>query len=645
MMEVSEIDYVLSSVIDYAIGIIRMRVIDKPILFTVNVQPDVPEHLIGDEMRIKQMLINLLSNACKYCEEGFIRFNVEHEVIDAQTIMLHMEVADSGIGIREENMGKLFSDFIQIGEAVENKSVEGTGLGLAVTKGFAVAMGGDVTVESEHGKGSVFKISIPQKLNVSNDEKFAQIDKSVKQPYVLIYETREIYLESLAVTMNSLGVKYKIATNQSNFYEEILNKKYNFVFVSSFSYDGSKKVFRKLEPYDFTTVLVAEYGELTIDTDNVKTLTMPAHAADIADLLNNNKNGGHKGKKKGSKFIAPSARVLIVDDINTNLIVAQGLMSPYKMTIDLCKSGMEAIDLVQTNEYDIIFMDHMMPEMDGIEAAARIRALDGSYYQKLPLVALTANAVSGMKEMFLKNGYQDFLAKPIDINILDSILERWLPGDKLESFTGAEKTAESELPSFRIEGIDVEAGIYMTGGSAENYLKTLSIFRDDGIDKIDVIREKVESENLGDYAIHVHALKSALASIGAAKMSSIARALEAAAKNNDKTFIVKNNEKFLEELTMLLESIKLAVASVKMTKKNNDGEVDVGFIIEQAGMLKTALNVLDMEKVDEVLALIRTKSDGEIDKILDEISNNVLICEYDTAEELTGTLVRLVNEE
>ncbi|MCL2071704.1 MAG: ATP-binding protein [Oscillospiraceae bacterium] len=647
MMEVVPFDYRLSSLVDYAISIIRMRVIDLPILFTANVNPNIPEHLIGDEMRLKQMMLNLLSNACKYSNGGFVKLDINHEFIDDRTIMLNIAVEDSGVGIKPEDIDRLFSDFVQIGEAVGHRGVEGTGLGLAITRGFAIAMGGDVSVKSEYGVGSVFTISVPQKIDKTKEtELFARVDDKRKDVSALIYETREIYVDSLVDSINSLGVSYNLAKTQSDFVEKVERKSYDFAFVSSFFYDSAKKVLHKLGRNDTKLILVSEYGGPAVETDYTKTIAMPAHTGDIADVFNGNVKSGCHGGKKGAKFIAPLARVLVVDDINTNLMVAQGLMSPYKMMIDLCKSGKEAIELVQSRDYDIVFMDHMMPEMDGVEATSRIRSLKSdtkkgrarNYYKKLPFVALTANAISGMKEMFLKNGFDDFLAKPIDVNILDTIIERWLPDDKKENVVASEN-ADGGLPSFKIEGVDVGTGIYMTGGDANNYLKTLSIFRDDGLEKIDVIRKCVEADDFQLYATHVHALKSASGSIGAAKVSNLARSLEVAAKNDDREFVAKNTERFLEELTMLLESIKLAVQSMSVVKKESDGELDVEFVTEQAAILRQAIDVFDMERVDSVITVLRAKSDEATDRILDEISNNILICEYDRVIELTEQLV------
>jgi signal transduction histidine kinase/HPt (histidine-containing phosphotransfer) domain-containing protein/FixJ family two-component response regulator len=659
MMEIIPADYTLSDLLDYAIEIIRMKVIDLPILFIANVESNIPEFLIGDEMRVRQMLLNLLSNSCKYCEKGFVKLTVNHVIVDQETIMLCLEVEDTGIGIKEKNIGKLFGDFVQLGEAVGEKEVEGTGLGLAITRGFAVAMGGDITVESEHGVGSTFKISIPQKINTAKMAKdsyggvFARVDDVHKSLSILIYETREVYAHSLVESINSLGIGCSLATAQSDFIVAVKQKSYDFVFVSSFSYDGAKKVFKKLGIENVKLVLIAEYGEIAIETDSTKTLTMPAHTADIADILTKRSRVRDAQKSEdGSRFVAPTARALVVDDINTNLIVAQGLLSPYKMAVDICKSGKEAIELVQKNDYDIIFMDHMMPEMDGIEATAKIRALvpppeskrTSEYYKTLPFVALTANAVSGMKEMFLKNNFDDFLAKPIDVSILDSILERWLPENKLDTFMVKEENDVEkglDLPMFRIEGVDVENGIYMTGGDSGNYLKTLGIFREDGIEKVEAIRQCVESQDLQLYAIHVHALKSASASIGAAKVSNLARSLEVAAKNKDISYIIKHNEKFLEELVMLLESIKIAMASQSASvakAAEAKGAVDVKLIAELSRKLRQAIDIFDMEEVDAVLIKLREETQGKTLKIVESISNNILICEYDRANELAERL-------
>ena len=650
MVEIVPVDYNLSALINHAINITRMKIIDAPILFTAYVEPSIPECLFGDEMRLKQMILNLLSNACKYCERGFVHMNVTFERLDEDTLSLIIAVEDSGIGIKTENMDILFGDFVQLGEAVGNKGVEGTGLGLAITRGFCHAMGGGITAESEYGVGSTFTISVPQKIQQTQPgqetKPFAAVDAIHKASTVLIYDTREVYTRSLETLVKSLELKYDVAYTQSEFVTLIEQNRYDFVFVPSFAAEGAKLVAHKLERNDIIFVLVAEYGEQVIENEFTRTLIMPAHTADIADIFNNCTKGGKRKSQTNAQFIAPTARVLVVDDINTNLKVAQGLLTSYKMEIDLCTNGFTAIELVQKHEYDMVFMDHMMPEMDGVETTSKIRNLpvpegkSKSYYKQLPFVALTANAVSGMREMFLKNGFDDFLPKPIDVVLLNTILERWLPKSKLESATVVAMVDDS-IPSFRIEGVDVDTGIYMTGGNARNYLKTLSIFREDGIDKLEVLRKCIETDNMHLYAIHVHALKSASASIGAAKVSNLARLLEAAAKNNDRIFVIKNTERFLEELAMLLESIKIAVASVELPKRDPDAKVDLKVVSEQVERIRAAAKVYDTGELDLAVATLRNVADKNMDKIIDEIAANVLVSEFDRACELAEQLLAI----
>ncbi|MCL1881261.1 MAG: ATP-binding protein [Oscillospiraceae bacterium] len=670
MMEINPFNYSLQSLLNYAIGITRTKIVELPILFVADVCPTIPDTLIGDEIRIRQMLLNLLSNACKYNERGFVKLVVSNERIDNTTIMLYFEVHDSGIGIKPENLDKLFGDFVQLGESVGKRDVGGTGLGLAITRGFTEAMNGKIEVESEYGKGSIFKIAIPQIVDLSQIVKpFACIDDICQTTSVLLYETRELFVKSLTLSLERLGIEYILVSDQIEF-TKILEKRqeaggiFDFIFISSFVFDTTEKLIRSLKWDKMLIVLIAEYGEIAVENDAVKTLFMPAHTANIAALFNNKTEEESGNRRQGAKFIAPNARALVVDDINTNLIVAQGLLSAYQLQIDTVNSGQEAIDAVQVKEYDIVFMDHMMPEMNGIEAVAHIRgfATDDSelnYFRKLPIISLTANAVSGVREMFLKNGFHDFLAKPIDINLLENILEKWLPQEKLEdqiTFMGsgadAEQIAESEiaLKVLRIKGVDVESGVYMTGGEISNYLNTLTIFKNDGDRAINVIRECAKDEDFSLLGTHVHAMKSASASIGAVRVSNMAKNLENAAKNNDGDFISQNVEKFLEELSMLLEGINVSLTALRVARTSRrqlsgiKAKINPTVVIEQAKRLKIAIDAFDMEEIDATIDVLKKQvgTDNELETLVEEIAGNVLICEFEKVETLADELVKSV---
>ncbi|MCL2284304.1 MAG: response regulator [Fibromonadales bacterium] len=311
-LTISPGNYQLSSLINDVINIIKVRISSSGLQFKVNIDHDMPNELFGDEARVRQVLLNVLGNAVKYTKEGFVSFSVSGKM-ENDVVFLDIEVADSGIGIKQEDIKNLFNDFVRVNLTV-NKNIEGTGLGLTITKSLVNAMGGSIEVYSEYGKGSTFTIKLPQKI-------------------------------------------------------------------------------RSLEPI----------AEISSTEEEVRI---------------------------EERFIAPAARILVVDDMKVNLMVAEGLLKPYKMQIELCESGAEAIDRIAARNYDLVFMDHMMPEMDGVEATKRLRELGHG----LPVIALTANAISGMKEMFLSNGFNDFLSKPIDLSKLNILLKKWIPKGKQESY-------------------------------------------------------------------------------------------------------------------------------------------------------------------------------------------------------------------
>jgi signal transduction histidine kinase/HPt (histidine-containing phosphotransfer) domain-containing protein/FixJ family two-component response regulator len=623
-LEIVETEYQFASLINDVISIIRMRVIDKQIFFTTNIDCDIPGRMIGDEIRLRQILLNLLSNAFKYCDRGFISIHASCEEAGNGAATMVFDISDSGIGIKPEDRGKLFSDFVQL-DKVAHREVEGTGLGLVITKSLCEAMGGSIEVYSVYGEGSTFTVRIPQK--VVSAERFARVEDPGSKN-VLIYETRLPYSSSIICSIDNLGVGCTLVSNQSRFLEELNKNNYTHVFVSSFLFESTEKIVKNLG-IDTLVVLLAEYGESAVNTDGVKTLEMPVHSISIANLLNGATDAAYAENPQATPFMAPSARILIVDDLMTNLRVAEGLMLPYKMQIDVCQSGAEAIELVKGKAYDIVFMDHMMPEMDGIEAAAKIRCLDGGEYKNLPVVALTANAVSGVKEMFLRNGFNDFLAKPIEMMKLHAILDTWLPKDKKEPYTADEK--DESAPAFEIAGIDVRTGVQLTGGNERNYLRALMAFYKDGVDKLSQLNESFERGDTKAYAACAHAVKGAGASVGAVKLSSFAKALELAAKNENLNYIKMNHETFMDEFKALLGNIRYVVTP-EAKPESGGAAPDTEFLKERLKKLRDALVEFDIEAADGALSeLLAEPLDAATGEMLERVSNKILICEYDQA--------------
>ncbi|MCL2122695.1 MAG: ATP-binding protein [Desulfovibrionaceae bacterium] len=638
-LEIVPGDYLFSSLLNDVVSIIRMRAVDSPIRFVVNIDSDIPNALFGDEIRVRQVLLNLLSNAVKYTEKGFVSFTAIGEIIDESTVCLTMEVADSGKGIKQEDIGKLFEDFTQI-DLVHNKGIEGTGLGLAITWNILKAMHGSISVHSEYGKGSTFTVTLPQTMRTR--EKLASVENP-QEKSVLVYERREIYANSIVCTVDNLGVQCRLVVNDDDFYAKMARRDYPFVFVSSTLYANAKKILSQLGS-QAKIVLLAGFGETLADS-NVSHLAMPVHAISVANILNGVADSFMYDTHEAfvAKFTAPEAKVLVVDDINTNLKVAEGLLLPYHMQLTLCKSGPEAIELIKSNHYDLVFMDHMMPGMDGIEATSQIRTLGGEepYYASVPIIALTANAVVGTREMFLKNGFNDFLPKPVDMTKLNAVLEKWIPQEKQQKLTEREKAAavkecDADM-GIAITGLDVNTGIAMTGGILKNYVQALAVFHQDGLEKIEEIRTCLETENLPLYVTYVHALKSAAASVGAGDLSDAAKSLEAAGRRGDMSFIKTHSTPFLLALEALLHNIREALPD---RGGERQGAVNLEILKAELVKLKTALDAFDSAAIDAAVNnLQKFTQAADIGASVENILHNTLIGEYGDAVLLINALL------
>jgi CheY-like chemotaxis protein len=539
-------------------------------------------------------------------------------------------------------LDKLFKAFVQV-DKVKNKGVEGTGLGLAIINSILKAMGGEVSVASEYGKGSTFTVTLPQKFRDSTAHAVVG-DKGGKN--VLIYERRDLYANSVVNTIKNLGVSCTPVDGEAALDEKVADGKHNFIFTAPALYERTKNVLQKHKS-SAAVVLLAEFGDAIADK-NVTLLSMPAYSVTVANVLSGASDNSHYGAKAESftRFIAPDARALVVDDTSTNLRVAEGLLAPYKMRVDLCRSGPDAIEAVQVERYDIVFMDHMMPGMDGLEATKRIRALYGEQYRKLPIIALTANAVAGAKDMFLNEGLNDFISKPIDIPKLNAVLDKWIPREKRKS--PAELIAAGEdgggddidVRRFKIDGVDVEKGLAISGGKGAHYIRTITMFYEDGFEKIKEIRNCFETGDMQLYATHVHGLKSASASIGAAEVSEMAKALEAAYRENNRVYIDGHNTKFLMELEALLHNIGNLLSEVEAKTKKEGGNVDTEALEAELSKLKKALENFDSETIDSATnALVEYEQTEHFGERVKGILQNVLIGEYDDALNLIDALL------
>jgi signal transduction histidine kinase/CheY-like chemotaxis protein/HPt (histidine-containing phosphotransfer) domain-containing protein len=479
--------YQISSFINDTANINMVRIGSKPIRFKLSVDENIPVALIGDELRIRQILNNLLSNAFKYTREGTVELSVGFEEKTEDSLYLVCTVKDTGIGIRAEDISKLFSAYNQV-DSKSNRLIEGTGLGLSISKNLVEMMEGSISVESEYGTGSSFTVRLRQGIAVSEP----------------------------------LG----------------------------------KDAVKALETFHFAAA---------------------------------------RERRRGPRFKMPYARVLVVDDVQINLDVAQGMMLPYGLTVDCVLSGSEAIRLLREEKihYDAVFMDHMMPGMDGIEAVRIIREeINSGYARTVPIIALTANAIIGNEEMFLSAGFQAFLSKPIDSVKLDTVLGKWVRNKEKEAAlsAAAPESVSAEAAGRAVpvppaaagpavfippDGLDYGLGLSRFGGRTDTFLRILASYASDLPELLDKVRPAtdnpaLEGAALDGYITSIHGLKGACRGVAAMKLGGMAEELEMAAKRGDTAFTASRNGAFIKAAEQFHAELKksLAAASVPVPERH-----------------------------------------------------------------------------
>ena len=520
-MEIIPVEYDFSSDINDLVNMISPRAEQKGLSMIVNVNSELPHILYGDDIRIKQCILNILTNAVKYTEEGSVTMNIGYEKIDEDNIYLCAEVVDTGIGIKEEDIKKLYTPFERI-EEERNRTIEGTGLGMNIVKQLLSLMDTQLEVKSIYGEGSNFKFRVKQKV----------------------------------VKWEPIG--------------------------------------------DFTLAYKKSIDER---------------------------------KKYEVSFRAPDADILVVDDTEMNLTVIRGLLKQTVIRVDTAASGYQALEMVKNKKYDVIFLDHRMPKMDGIETLVRMRELPDNLNIDTPCISLTANAVSGAREEYITAGFRDYLSKPVDGEKLERMLIEYLPKDKVflpeskeyiaagsilktgnlidENVQNDENVdnngdkdvidAELELDQIKkYRGIDVEVALNNCG-SIEVLKNVINQFRDSIDDKSNEIEEYEQNGDIENYTILVHALKSSSRLLGAIELSEKARMLEEAGDDNK----IDEIKKGTPELLMLYRNYK-----DNLKDESVEVETDLPLIPEEelqeiVGALREFVEAFDYNSADEAMNALK----------------------------------------
>jgi signal transduction histidine kinase/DNA-binding response OmpR family regulator/uncharacterized protein YoxC len=528
-LELVPIKYEVASLINDIVQLNYIRYESKPIEFILEVDPNIPSLLVGDELRIKQILNNLLSNSFKYTDQGHVTLSVNAECVGRGGVVLVtlvFQVIDTGQGMTPEQISKLFDEYTRF-NLEANRTTEGAGLGMTITKNLIDLMYGKINIKSAVGEGTTVTIRLPQKTD-------------------------------------GIGIRSVIGKEMT---ENLRRFKH-----------GNTLQFKKFQ-------ISHEY--------------------------------------------MPYGSVLIVDDVETNLYVAKGLMVPYGMKIDLATSGFEAIDKVKEgNVYDIIFMDHMMPKMDGMETTKKLREIGYRH----PIVALTANALAGQAEVFLNNGFDGFISKPIDIRQLNVTLNKMIRDKQPLEVVKAAQKEKAEMVK------NTETG----RGRPQIDTQLAEIFARDGEKAIAVIESCIQ-KNLNNesdvhlFIINVHSMKSALANIGEMALSDIAKRLEQAGREKDINGMLTETHGFLEKLKKIIADIK----SKEEIETIEDTEITLELLNEKLIVIKKACSIYDKKSAKTALNELREQSWSHNTKdLLNKIAEHLLHSEFDDAAALAEKYIR-----
>ncbi|MDR2394535.1 MAG: response regulator [Treponema sp.] len=517
-MEIIPVHYHILSLYDNICSMSTFTAMAKNLEFRHSFDPRIPQALYGDEVRVRQVITNIVNNAIKYTRKGYVYLKAERVNREGKEYVGFI-VEDSGIGIKGEDIPKLFGKFQQF-DSRKNRGIVGTGLGLSITKNLVEMMGGEIEVTSEYEKGSVFSLYLP-------------------------------LVEGDGGKIEQVGVVGRVIARED-------------------------------------------------------------------------------------------VKVLVVDDNSINLTVALGFLATHKISADTALSGREAIELVKAQAYDLVFMDHMMPEMDGIEAVGYIRGLAGVRYQEMPIIALSANAVSGAREAFLEGGMNDFISKPIDGEQLNGILLKWLPKEKILGTEEVGKRGEGEgyegiLRELQgIEGLDIGVGISHVGNEGGTYLAILRQFCKECAGYLEEIRRYMAEGDWKAYTIRLHGIKGVLANLGMEALAQWAYKLERASKEGAYGVCEGETEGICEELYWFREALEQRLGTGEGEEER--AEVSREVLVEKLEAIVEACKVGDSGEADRLAGeLDRMRHEGVRDEELREISGLMASLDYDVViEKITG---------
>ena len=562
-------------------GIVKLgkgRLGEKPLDYRINIAEDIPETLYGDHANLKKIIVNLLTNAIKYTDTGYVDFSVKC-VKNNDVCRLIISVEDSGRGIKTQDINKLFTKFQRLDED-RNTTIEGTGLGLAITKQLIDLMGGKIVVHSTYGKGSKFTVAIDQKISHEKVEKQivdTTVDLDLSNRKILVVDDNKLNLKVATKVLEKYKPVLELASSGMECLEKVKTNTYDLILLDDMMprMSGSETLIRLRQLENFNTPVVVltanaisgmekKYLDQGFDGYLSKPIDKDKLHEELSKIFKDNKKIKVEQKEvsiepnEEKELKLNDKKILIVDDNKLNIKVASMVLKKYEPQIDEALSGDECLSKVDNNTYDLIFMDDMMPNLSGIETLKKLQEKSNF---NTPVVILTANAIEGNKEKYLSLGFKDYLSKPIDKTELDRILRSIFENDKsyskkiesTQQFSSVNITnSKDNIKYLKDNGVDIDKALELLGDK-EMYNETLIEFLSNIKDRYENLKLYKNTSNLEDYSIEVHALKSDARYLGFNELADIAYKHEMASKNKELEFITTDFTNLVKELNKVIK--------------------------------------------------------------------------------------------
>ena len=607
-LAVNEEDYMMASVLNDLVNELRPYL--RPELeLVIDVDPELPSMMHTDVQKLKKILWHLVMNGLKYTKHGgvFVHISTKKQEYG---VNLCIEVSDTGIGMDNEELERVFDRFYQ-SDSSRTRSTSGLGLGMSIVAGFVNTLGGFITVESKPKRGTTVKVSIPQKvvdntlcMSVINPKElhiagFLHFDKF---PHPVV---REYYNYTIRNIVRGLGVTMHRVDNGSDLKKLAEEVELTHLFVGEMEYNSEKEFIDKLAESIIVEVVASDRFRKPKNS-RINVMRKPFYCFPVASALNMYWN---VSDDEEGRLFCPGVRALVVDDEPMNLTVAIGVFRGYGMVVETAEGGLESVEMCAKNDYDIVFMDHMMPGMDGVEAMKRIRAEADRRKLEMPIVALTANAVSSAKEMFMREGFDGFVSKPIEIIELERVLKKVLPKSAIryeknnqqiippkpssfvddvvefEPMTGDEPKAgdvekKDSQPSIDTQAlkeynIDPAIGLKYCQQDVDFYKQLMLQFVEESANKKKGISDSLEKNDWKSYAIYVHAIKSTAKMIGAVELSQLAEQQEADAKADKADAVLESKDKLMDLYEKTIDGIRTVCNVADKASEDFDQDEDV----------------------------------------------------------------------